>query len=107
MPKEHVMGARWHKFTRGALDSDGGEEYGMTGPEMYIHWGNVNDGNVQICLTPYPETPWEELKMRDGFPVVSPAPGAELYSGVLSRKDINHLIKVLRRARDSAYGHDE
>lgn len=107
MPKEQVMTAKWEKFTRDALDSDGGEEIGLTYPEVYVRWAAGGFGNVQIHMVPYPETPWADLKVRDGHPVVWPAPEKEVFSGVLSRNDINNLIRVLRRARDSAYGHDE
>ena len=30
-----------------------------------------------------------------------------LYSPVLTRSDVNKLIRILRRARDQAYGRDE
>lgn len=110
MPKEQVMTAKWEKFTRSALDADGGEEFGMTYPEVFIRWaggGLLGGGNVQVHMTTYPETPWHELKVNEeGHPVVWPRP-TEVFSGVLTRADINNLIKVLRRARDSAYGRDE
>lgn len=110
MPKEQVMTAKWEKFTRDALDSDGGEEFGLTYPEVYVRWagGGVGNGNVQLHMVPYPETPWKKLRVReDGCPSVWPAPKDEVFSGVLTRRDINNLIKVLRRARDAAYGRDE
>ncbi|WP_280389820.1 hypothetical protein [Nocardia wallacei] len=33
--------------------------------------------------------------------------GSSLWSESLTRDQINHLIRVLRRARDQAYGRDE
>lgn len=106
MPKEQVMSAKWEKFTK-AGDEESSEEYGSTYPEVYVRWAAGGHGNVQIHLVPYPDTPWEDLKVRDGHPVVWPMPKDEVFTGVLAREDINNLIRVLRRARDSAYGRDE
>jgi hypothetical protein len=115
MPKEQVMSAKWEKFFTGNLNKAGepdtpDEPYGSTYPEMYVRWaaGGVGGGNVQVHMVPYPNTTWHDLKVDDeGHPVVWPAPKDEVFSGVLTRQDINNLIRVLRRARDSAYGRDE
>ena len=52
---------------------------------------------------------WKDRDVVVGLvPVGNPeAPGKGLYTDTLTRAQINNLIRVLRRARDQAYGRDE
>jgi hypothetical protein len=44
---------------------------------------------------------------QEEFPDGLPLHGSERFSSALSRKQINHLIKTLRKARDQVFGVDE
>lgn len=65
-------------------------------PELRVQWERDNQ-YVQLHLEAPPEH-WAQL----GNGGVSTAP-----SQVLDRRQVNHLIRTLRRARDAAYGADE
>jgi len=71
-----------------------------TDPAVHVSWhnvGNDHDGHVQIALecdrSYFEQFPDEERGCR--------------FSPVLTRSDVNKLIRVLKRARDQAYGRDE
>ena len=90
-----------------------------TWPQVSVRWagaGHDRTGNVQVSLVEYNEIPWSEytarlekaLTERDAVRNVDLLGEArEVFSMVLSRSELNDLIKVLRRARDQAYGKDE
>lgn len=84
-----------------------------TWPDVFVRWADSErgKGNVQVSLLIYQSPPWDEwVKIDEAVTEgVSPLPPPkdEFHSIVLDRADINHLIKVLRRARDQAYGTDE
>ena len=59
-------------------------------PGFTIHWGNP--GVVVVSMSTYPEGETGPEKIM---------------SRTLDREAINNAIRVLRRARDSAYGKDE
>lgn len=67
--------------------------------------------NVQLTLTEYEEIPWPEYKARlreaGEDRLVSREIAGESFTKVLTRSEINNLIRVLKRARDAAYGRDE
>lgn len=44
---------------------------------------------------------------EEKWPEGNPRYGSERFSSGLSRKQINHLIKTLRKARDQVFGTDE
>lgn len=82
-----------------------------TMPTVVVRWGDADDGNVQLVLMEHGQPTWADWIATapwDG-PIAYPAPPVkqERFSAVLSRKDVNKLISVLRRARDGAYGRDE
>jgi len=65
---------------------------------LQVYWLPYAE-NVQINIKIYGEVAF--------LPGDSVASDPELYSPSMSRKEINDLIKTLRRARDQVYGKDE
>ncbi len=87
-----------------------------TMPSIHVRWGagghdKLTISNVQIVLTKHEQPAWDEWIKTDPYagPSAFPAPpvAEDVYSAVLSRSELNKMIKVLRRARDQAYGTDE
>lgn len=77
--------------------------YGMDGDNTAAKVGWHPQGNVQIGVSAAGE-----------FTFNTPTPGAVSVSGPysdlwvsLDRKGVNDLIRILRRARDAAFGKDE
>lgn len=71
-------------------------------PALHVNWHPAPAGHVQVAFEADPsylkialESPNEENGRTS------------MYSPVLERAEINKLIRVLRRARDAAYGRDE
>lgn len=76
-------------------------------PSLEVTWTRSSDmlgGWVQVSID-MPREKWlENAKTLEEDPnVVARA----MYTDSLSRQEINNMIKVLRRARDAAYGADE
>ncbi len=76
-------------------------------PTVHVSWLSAtgdHDGHVQVAI----KAPRAYLKMlteeSDTQPFVA-EPG--VYSPVLDRVALNKMIRVLRKARDQAYGRDE
>jgi len=90
-----------------------------TWPQISVRWaaaGHDRTGNVQVSLVEYNDATWDEycarlekaIAERDAVRHVDLlGEKKETFSMVLSRSEINDLIKALRRARDQAYGRDE
>lgn len=87
-----------------------------SGTEVSVHW--AKDGPVQLHVQRHA---WQDLpdtgtvtrrlgEPQEGDPEPLPAltgvQEAEVWTEVLSRDQLNKLIRVLRRARDAAYGAD-
>jgi hypothetical protein len=71
---------------------------------LHVGWQAGSDaiGHVQVAL----ESDLSYLRMALDSP--NEADGrTSMYSPVLTRIEINRMIKMLRRARDAAYGKDE
>ncbi len=61
------------------------------------------DGWVQVAMA-IPKEKWDRIVQQfTDYPDDEP----NIYTDVLSRQEINNMIKTLRRARDQAYGADE
>lgn len=73
-----------------------------TDPTVYVGWQNGDAGHVQISLDMDAAQVIEVLGSEH-----SDADRIAIYTGILRRTEINRMIKVLRRARDAAYGRDE
>ena len=72
---------------------------------VHVGWhadGEGGNGHVQMAL----ESDLSYLRMALESPN-EPEGRTSMYSPVLNRAEINRLIKMLRRARDAAYGRDE
>jgi hypothetical protein len=91
-----------------------------TRPGVRVNWGagghdKLDISNVQIALEVYEQPTWAEWIAtgpwepgnygNSAFP--HPPLKQTICSDVLSRSELNKLIKVLKRARDAAYGSDE
>lgn len=104
MPKEQINFPVPTETHFGSCDGNGVVEQGIetyTDPAVHVNWhnvGNDHDGHVQVSL----ECDQSYLDQKP------PGEGRRfIYSPVLTRSDVNKLIRVLRRARDQAYGRDE
>lgn len=76
-------------------------------PALAVRWNNSGhdrEGNIQISLLQYPKFTDEEYRDLRCWP---PSDVNETFTSMLSRSEVNVLIKTLRRARDQAYGQDE
>ena len=77
---------------------------------LYDHKvAEIGKGVVQVALRPFdPGDPnYEDIGARMLDVIKTLAPSFDSIWTDLSREEINKLIKVLRRARDAAYGRDE
>lgn len=74
---------------------------GCTAPSLHVGW--QMDSWVQIHF----EADRQYFEFIAENPDASDPDRTTGYTPVLSRDEINKLIKVLRRARDQAYGRDE
>lgn len=90
MPRESIQwgGIAKYETANGLID--------VEQPSLHVKWFHDPE-HVQVQLDVSPE--FLAQLTGDG--------GARITSGILSRIEINHMIKTLRRARDAAYGADE
>ena len=78
-------------------------------PELSVSWGKANDygpGHAQVSM----KLPGRYLKhLADSLESdTTPSPsGIGAFSPPLSRDELNRMIRILRQARDHAYGRDE
>lgn len=76
----------------------------FTEPSLDISWTREPAGYVQTSIC-FSRERWIEIgKMLEDDHLVSEY---SIYTDVLSRDEINNMIRVLKRARDQAYGADE
>lgn len=75
----------------------------IEGSAVSLHWSRDAE-YVQIGIEA-PRKFWDSF--IQGYDSSKELHRYELYTESLTRKEINDLIKVLRRARDAAYGTDE
>lgn len=97
---EPVKVTEWHPGMDVPVDSTLHEQ-----PSLDVMW-NRDGGWVQIGFNA-PREWWEDLAETYDE---EHSPGVQDWSAwtdVLSRQEINHMIRTLRRARDLAYGKDE
>lgn len=119
MPKERITFSRVEKVHMNCTPGDEcGPECSIkayTYPALFVRWandGHDRTGNVQISLLKYEQPTWDEWLATDPYEQTetaypTPPIADEYFSQVLSRSEINELIKTLRRAREGAYGKDE
>jgi hypothetical protein len=112
MPKEQINFPVWKKTGHGLPGSTGSDEAATAEIEdvLLVRWhdNSLVEGYVQMSLVSQEPMAWADFEAADvdpgSGPVVNTA--TERFTPVLSRDDLNRMIKVLRRARDSAYGKD-
>lgn len=103
MPKEQINFPEAQQTHAAVMDGGVVTEQSTTtytDPAVHVNWhaaGTDRGGHVQVsleCDRSYYEQFPDEVR-------------GERYSPVLSRSEVNKLIRILRRARDQAYGRDE
>lgn len=72
-------------------------------PSLDVSWNR--QGNVQVSIEA--PTDWWERFEQARVGEKSDRTHYAAFTSTLSRQDINDMIRVLRRARDAAYGADE
>lgn len=72
-------------------------------PSLEVNWSREY-GHVQVSID-FSREQWLACAkdLEDNPDIIRKA----IYTDALSRKDINDMIRTLRRARDAAYGRDE
>lgn len=112
MPKETVVPSSWDIYNKeghqvnagvgepGEVPEGGHIDYA---PGVELNWSR-DQGHVQLSIE-FPREQWiaNAETLKDDPQVTKRA----IYTDSLSRYQINKLIKLLRRARDAAYGADE
>jgi hypothetical protein len=75
-------------------------------PSLDVTWhsGSVGDGSVQVSID-LPREIW--LKTARELEKTPDQIKQAVFTDAMSRSEINHMIRVLRRARDQAHGKDE
>jgi hypothetical protein len=110
MPKEVIAHSR-------SVESNAWNEVGevtgkvmTTSPRLTLHWSTLTSteldltGSVSLSIACYPPVSLEEYAAAQSWP---PEPLGEYYTNELDRDQINKLIRLLRKARNAAYGADE
>lgn len=110
MPKEVIN----HSETREQHSyDDDGKQAGTNmcvDPRLTLHWSTLNStelrlhGGVSLSITSYPVLSIDEYNEAESWP---PPATVEQYTHELDRETLNKLIRLLRKARDAAYGRDE
>ena len=110
MPKEVIAYCRCEE---GNEWNEAGEVVGKvmtTTPRLTLHWSTLSsteldlEGSVSLSIACYPTVTAEAYAAAVCWP---PEPSGEYYTAGLDRDELNKLIRLLRRARDAAYGRDE
>ncbi len=109
MPKEQINTPR--VFDPTLVDANTLPIHGeaWADPTLHVSWHQHGTGempgHVQVALG----LPVQYIGslMGDYSKAGAVAPSMDVFTPVLSRQDVNKLIRTLRRARDQAYGRDE
>ncbi len=92
------------EYVEGSKVPEGADVY--SDPAMHVHWRNpgsdIFNPGVQVSL----EMPAEFFKSRANQ-LDDSVSHTSIFTADLKRTEINKLIRVLRTARDKAYGRDE
>lgn len=100
MPREQINYPQPKTAMCDSPDGMGGHLETRTNPALHVCW--MPDMHVQVAFEADPSY----LHVALGA-VNEPDGRTSMYTDVLTRTEINRLIKMLRRARDAAYGRDE
>jgi hypothetical protein len=113
MPKEVIA---WPHSEESNSWNELGEVTGkvmITSPRLTLHWSTLSSsdmelsGGVSLSILPYPPVSKEDYDQATCWPPPPETPQDELYTANLERDQLNRLIRLLRKARDAAYGRDE
>lgn len=96
MPRERIQHGTPAYETEEAAD--------IGSPALDVEWTREPTGHVQVAIEMSREQ-W--LRNAETLQADEQVTRRAIYTDSLSRHEINHLIKTLRRARDAAYGRDE
>jgi hypothetical protein len=114
MPKEQINYP--HPYRTGhslpGLPEDPDQLYMTADPALFVRWhaaGHDSTGHVQLSISEFEKAaPAEYEALENDTHLVNPLKTvAEHYCPPLTRSELNDLIRVLRKARDQAYGRDE
>lgn len=89
------------------MDADTGVSKKVAPADSALHVSWDTTGTLQIGYETDRKTAAEILDARSPHFDGGEPSRAVMYTPVLSRSEVNKLIRVLRRARDQAYGKDE
>lgn len=99
MPRETVVHGTEYVHSHLSEDGRSGEVEHRQNPDVNVNWNR--DGEwVQLAVT-------VDRRYLEDLLLGPVADRVSIPTEVLTRQQINHLIRTLRRARDAAYGSDE
>lgn len=97
MPRETVVHGTEYRHTEATPNGSSVEN--RQNPDLNLNWNR--DGEwVQLAVT-------VDRRYLEDLLLGPVADRVSIPTEVLTRQQINHLIRTLRRARDAAYGSDE
>lgn len=112
MPKEQINYPESYRLATGlpVLTDDTTEIAGVpeeslpirTEPAAFVGWQGGEVGHVQLAMEMDIAHVAELLDQAD-----ENATRVTMWTGIIPRESVNKAIRVLRRARDQAYGRDE
>lgn len=105
MPKELINHSRVHETPAASNDlSVPDTVHRYEDPELAVSWSNLEASeHVQVYL----DTPVTYLRSLADHVGDEARQRSKVWSVGLSRAEVNHLIRVLRRARNQVFGVDE
>ncbi len=108
MPREQINYPQLHVVHLDSSDGpDGGTDIDTIDPELHVSW--MPDMHVQLALVADPKyfAFCADSVNEGSIFSTEEHKRSSAWTPVLKRQELNKLIRVLRRARDSAYGKDE
>lgn len=105
MPREKINHPRTGVVVDGNDTTETGQRVNADTAVVQVGWHK--DSWVQVSIEADVSYFRFAAERPDGDPRDDEDQRSTVYSPPLERDEINHLIRVLRRARDQAFGHDE
>lgn len=110
MPKEVIAHPRAEESREWNEHGEVTGKVMTTTPRLTLHWSALSSseldltGSVSLSVACFPTVTPGEYEKATCWP---PEPLGEYYTAGLDRDQINKLIRLLRKARNAAYGADE
>lgn len=110
MPREVIAHARSEEQNEWNAAGEVTGKVMTISPQLTLHWSALSSteldltGGVQLGLKTFPVTSIDEYNAAKSWP---PEGDPEQYTANLDRDQLNKLIRLLRKARNAAYGADE